>query len=138
MSLVKIITTLSLLSASMACGSRKDYARSTRNAFNNTSRLDAIIAWNEDTVNNYQIALLNKGRFVYAVSKPDTNHQQITSYYGGSFYVIGDSIALRFRDDNAPPGLAKYMYDEVSGNYLIQYFANGTRMFLRIQKRPKF
>lgn len=94
-----------------------------------------MVAWNEDTVNSYQLILNQNMNFFYAVVKKEADNLKHPKTYKGTFKLSGDSILLNFNKDFYADELAEYLIKEASGNYLIQYFKNNNnRMFLRIQR----
>lgn len=91
----------------------------------------ATIAWNEDTVNSYKIALVKGGYFYYNIK--DSIHKT-EAYYKGKFSLATDTLCLKFNKD-IPKGIMPYMILEASGGYLIQYFNDGRkRQFLKQQQ----
>lgn len=97
---------------------------------------DPIIAWNEDTVNNYQVALKNN-IFYYTIGARN-GLKDTFEYYKGTYCNLSNKILLNFTGKQ-PNGIAAYFIPEASGHYLIQYFTDGRkRMFLRIQRRRSY
>lgn len=108
-----------------ACSSNKSINSHTEPFF---------VGWNEDTVNSYQITLLKNKNFYYAVVKKENNIKTIASF-SGTYKFSSDSIILFYKTESKPHEFANYIIKEVSGDYLIQYFADNTkRIFLRRQK----
>jgi hypothetical protein len=96
-----------------------------------TNPMDYDIAWNEDTVNSYQIALSKKGSFYYRIETRDT-----VVNYKGKYGAVANEIYLKFTG-NKPAGFKPYLVVEASGNYYIQHFTDGRkRIFLRIHQWP--
>ena len=94
-----------------------------------------LVAWNEDTVNSYQITLNQNRNFYYAVVKKEADNLRHPKTYKGTYVFSGDSVLLNFNKDFYSDELAEYLIKEASGKYLIQYLKHGnTRMFLRIQR----
>jgi len=95
-----------------------------------------LVAWNEDTVNNYQITLMRNKNFYYSVITKQADSLRHPKSYKGTYHFAEDSVLLHFNSDYGSGELAPYLIKEASGNYLIQYFTdNRSRMFLRIQNR---
>lgn len=95
-----------------------------------------LVAWNEDTVNSYQITLMSNKNFYYSVITKQADSLRYPKNYKGTFKFSQDSVLLHFNMDYGSGELAPYLIKEASGNYLIQYFTNNkSRMFLRIQNR---
>src|SRR5687768_2894286 len=95
-----------------------------------------VIAWNEDTVNNYQLAFKENGTFYYAI---ETNNgiKDTIERYKGAYGEIESEIYLKYTG-KTPAGMTPYLVKEASGNYYIQNFTDGRkRIFLRIRK-PHF
>ena len=93
-----------------------------------------LIAWNEDTVNTYQLTLLENKNFVYAIIKKEGEVRR-TKGFGGTYKFSADSILLTYDKSLYSVEITDYLIKETSGDYVIQYFKNSTdRMFLRIQK----
>ncbi|CAN5538272.1 hypothetical protein BH10BAC2_BH10BAC2_09690 [soil metagenome] len=87
-----------------------------------------LLAWNEDTVNSYQVALTKNDRFYYTILKTNID----TEYYSGSYKGF-DTIFLRFDKNLKPKGAESYLIRKVSGRYLIQNFTDGQKqIFFRI------
>lgn len=98
-----------------------------------TNPKDYDIAWNEDTVNNYQIALSKKGSFNYRIETRDT-----IIHYKGVYGAVANEIYLKFTGEK-PAGFTPYLIVEASGNYYIQNFTDGRkRILLRIQQWPLY
>ncbi len=95
---------------------------------------DSFVAWNEDTVNSYQILLTKGQKFSYTIVK--RHHTQIAEeYYKGTYEFSKDTFFLKYHKGLRPEGVTSYLIREASGYYLIQPFTNGTkRMYLRFQK----
>lgn len=98
-----------------------------------------LIAWNEDTINSYQITLAENKNFAYAIIKKEGNVRR-TKGFTGTYKFSSDSILLIYDRDKFSPENTDYLIRESSGKYLIQYFKNSAnRMFLRIQSmNPRF
>jgi len=93
-----------------------------------------LIAWNEDTINSYQITLLENKTFAYSIVKRESGLKKVRSFVG-TYQFSSDSILLNYKTKIKPEELAYYLIREASGSYVIQYFADNTkRMFLRSQK----
>ena len=91
-------------------------------------------AWNEDTINVYQLTLLENKNFAYAIIKKEGDTRR-TKGFTGIYKFSSDSILLTYDKNKYSPEITDYLIREASGDYLIQYFKNSTdRMFLRIQK----
>jgi hypothetical protein len=92
------------------------------------------VAWNEDTVNSYQILLLTGQKFSYTIVKK--HREKIAEeYYKGSFEFRNDTFFLKYHRGLQPMEVTNYLIREASGNYLIQPFSNSKKqMFLRFQK----
>ena len=96
-----------------------------------------MVAWNEDTVNNYQITFTKENKFFYTIIHKD-NLKETKEQYTGKISSGTDRVYLLF-NGSRPADLCIYLVKEASGNYLIQYFTNDKkRVFLRIQQYPKF
>lgn len=96
-----------------------------------------MIAWNEDTVNNYQIVFTKENKFYYTIIHKD-NLKETKEHYTGKLSHGTDRIYLLF-EGSRPADLCIYLVKEPSGNYLIQYFTNDKkRIFLRLQHYPHF
>ena|SRR5688572_6661782 len=94
----------------------------------------AFIAWNEDTVNSYQILLTNEGTFSYTIVRKD-GLQKLEEYYKGTLKLANDTLFLSYYKGLRPPGVTNYLIIEASRHYLIQPFINDTkRIFLRSQR----
>jgi hypothetical protein len=92
-----------------------------------------FVAWNEDTINSYQLTLFPNTNFYYAIAVKEGNLKQVKSFKG-TFKFSGDSILLNYDRALYQVETTDYIIKEASGNYLIQYFTNDSeRMFLRIQ-----
>jgi len=88
------------------------------------------LAWNEDTVTPYKIALFKDNTFLYT-TRDTINHKIKTTGYGGYFRWSADTIYLLFKGRTEAP-MCDYLVREASGQYLIQYFKDQRkRMFLR-------
>lgn len=95
-----------------------------------------LVAWNEDTVNSYQVTLMRNKNFYYSVITKQADSLRHPKNYKGTFHFAEDSVLLHFSGEDGSGELAPYLVKEASGNYLIQYFTNNkSRMFLRIQNR---
>ena len=91
-----------------------------------------VIAWNEDSVNSYQLAFTKKGSFYYSIKTKDG-----VENYKGAYGETENDIYLKY-SDNTPAGMVPYITKEASGDYYIQNFTDGRkRIFLRIRK-PHF
>ena len=89
----------------------------------------SVIAWNEDSVNSYQLAFTKKGSFYYSIKTKEGVER-----YKGAYGEIESEIYLKYTD-NVPEGMVPYLIKEASGNYYIQNFTDGRkRIFLRIQQ----
>lgn len=98
---------------------------------------EKIVAWNEDTVNSYQLLLTSKG-FYYTVIKTDSSKEN-EQYFSGKYRISRDTIVLTYKGGSQPIDAEDYLLIEGSGNYLIQPFEGGKRkMFLQFQRRPVF
>jgi hypothetical protein len=96
-----------------------------------------MVAWNEDTVNNYEIVFTKKNRFFYTIIHKD-NLKESKEEYTGKLSHGTDRIYLLFNGAR-PVDQRIYLVKEASGNYLIQYFTNDKkRIFLRLQHYPHF
>ena len=93
-----------------------------------------LVAWNEDSINSYQITMLENRNFYYAIVHEENGIRKVKSF-NGTYKISADSILLSYSSVLKPPGLADHLIKEASGNYVIQFFTdNRARMFLRIQK----
>lgn len=100
-----------------------------------TNPFDYNIAWNEDTVNNYQIALSKKGSFYYRIETKDGVKDTVL-HYKGTYGKVTNEIYLKFTGKK-PEGTTPYLIVDSSGNYYIQNFTDGRkRIFLRRQQWP--
>ena len=127
----KKITMLSALLSIAAIG----IATSCNSSRPSTNPFDYEIAWNEDTVNNYQIALSKKGTFYYRIETKEGGKDTVL-HYKGTYGTVANEIYLTFTG-NKPEGTTPYLIIEASGNYYIQNFTDGRkRIFLRIQRWP--
>ena len=107
--------------------------RSSKKAVIAFFKENPTIAWNEDTINNYHVAL-NKNIFYYTIGARN-GLKDTFEYYKGTYCNLSDKILLNFTGKQ-PNGIAPYLVLEASGHYLIQYFTDGRkRMFLMIQER---
>jgi hypothetical protein len=114
-----------------ACGSGKLSSNKITKRYQDIS----LLAWNEDTVHSYQLALTKDNKFLFTIINNDTLKSE--EYYHGihSSQSSFDTIFLTYDRNNHPEGLTNYLIREASGGYLIQPFENGTkRIFLRIQR----
>jgi hypothetical protein len=94
-----------------------------------------LVAWNEDTVNNYQLILLENKSFSYSIIKKEGDLSKEEGCRG-TFILASDSILLSFDKNKNDLQITDYLVREGSGGYLIQYFKNSSdRIFLRIQRR---
>ena len=110
--------------------------RSTKNAAPSINIDDYLIAWNEDTVNCYQVAL-KKNKFLYSITTKN-GLKDTTIHYKGTLNYLSDTIYMKFTSKQ-PDAIAPYLVKEALDNYLIQYFIDGRkRMYLRIQRRILF
>jgi hypothetical protein len=90
----------------------------------------SVIAWNEDTVNNYQLAFTDNGSFYYAIETNNTIER-----YKGVYGEMEDNVYLKY-EGKVPKGMAPWLIKEASGHYFIQNFTDGRkRVFLRIRPR---
>ncbi len=102
-----------------------------------TSHDIKMVAWNEDTVNNYHIVFTKEKKFTYTIIHKD-NLKETKEHYTGKISPGTDRVYLLFEGPR-PADLCIYLVREASGHYLIQYFTNDSkRIFLRIQPYPKF
>lgn len=95
----------------------------------------SLLAWNEDTIHSYQIAITKDNKFLYTIIKKDSVKSE--EYYHGTFsnQPSFDTIFLKYHRNIRPNGATNYLIREVSGGYLIQPFENNAkRIFLRIQR----
>src|SRR5688500_3731168 len=81
-------------------------------------RGESILAWNEDTVNNFQFLLTSKG-FYYTIIKLDSL-KKIEQFFSGSYRITRDTVFLTYKKGRQPAGVTNYLVREGSGNYLIQ------------------
>jgi hypothetical protein len=96
-----------------------------------------LVAWNEDTVNNYHIVFTKENKFYYTIIHKD-NLKETKEHYTGKLSHGTDRIYLLFKGSR-PVDQCIYLVKEASGNYLIQYFTNDKkRIFLRVQQYPHF
>jgi len=101
-----------------------------------------VLCWNEDEINSYQFGMLKgKGfKFIYSICHKD-GLKETTENYTGTWTASvkdkhTDTLFLSFKGAQ-PANLCHYLVMEASGNYVIQYFTDGTkRMFLRQQRIP--
>lgn len=95
------------------------------------------LAQNEDSIDNYQVALLRNNDFYYTHIKNDIS-PVIKEYSQGTYIESGDTIFIRYNKNHRPIGVTNYLIKEAQGHFFIQYFTNGKkRIFLRIRK-PHF
>lgn len=95
---------------------------------------DTIVAWNEDTVLSYLLALTKQKNFYYTIIKRDSS-KKVEEYYKGLFRFSKDTFFLTYNKGLRPKEVTTYLIKEASGNYLIQPLTNSNkRMFLRIQR----
>lgn len=91
-----------------------------------------IIAWNEDTANNYQLAFTKKGSFYYAIETKNGAKDTIERYKG-AYGEMEDNIYLKY-NGKVPDGMVPWLIKEPSGHFYIQNFTDGRkRVFLRIR-----
>ena len=96
-----------------------------------------MVAWNEDTVNNYEIVFTKKNKFFYTIIHKD-NLKESKEEYTGKLSPGTDRVYLLF-EGSRPADLCIYLVKEASGNYWIQYFTNDKKwIFLRVQQHPHF
>ena len=95
---------------------------------------NTIVAWNEDTVLSYVLALTKQQNFYSTIIKRDGS-KKVEEYYKGVFQFTKDTFFLTYYKRLQPKEATNYLIKEASGNYLIQPFTNSNkRMFLRIQR----
>ena len=95
------------------------------------------VAWNDDTVMVYQLAMLKRDRFLYVVSRKDETGNIKRIVYNGIIKYATDTFYLVY-DDEIPADLTNYLVLEISGHYLIQYFKNSSqRIFMRIREHGR-
>lgn len=96
-----------------------------------------LLAWNEDTILSYQVALFRSGRFAYTIGQRNGRGEVDKAYYSGHFRNTADTVYLHFKHNSGPRRSADYLVREMSGRYLIQFFLDGRkRVFLRIERKP--
>jgi hypothetical protein len=94
-------------------------------------------AWNEDTVMSYQFALRKGSRFTYMISEADANGKITQVTYHGRIRSTDNVMLLLYEGGECPARMTDRLLYEVSGNYLIQDFKDGSpRQFMRIV--PKY
>ena len=120
-----LVTTLAIL---VAC--------KTSNPTKDISILNCLYtAQSDDTVLSYQFELVKDSRFFYIISYRDSNQKIVKGYYSGHGVISGDTIYLTYKKNKRPSYLKNFLLKEVSGNYLIQNFADDTkRIFMRIYR----
>ncbi len=102
---------------------------------NNYRNGNVLVAWNEDTACSYQFGIRND-RFAYAIIQKDSCRNKIKKYYYGRFQNVGDRIYLNYYNAICPSNMVTYLVKEISGNYLIQNFNDGSkRVFMRFNKQ---
>lgn len=90
-----------------------------------------LLAWNEDTVNNYQFAIVDDTVFYYSITKKSAR------IYQGKVSVKSslDTLFLDYYKNRKPANFRSYLVREASGLYYIQFFDNSPkRIFLRRQR----
>jgi hypothetical protein len=93
-----------------------------------------VLAWNEDTVHRYYIAMLRDYTFYYTIDSLDFNQGRKEATWRGFWRSSHDTIYLHFQGNGRPP-MRNYLIWESSGCCLIQYFVTDQpRMFLRRQR----
>jgi hypothetical protein len=93
-----------------------------------------VIAWNEDIVNNYQLAFTKSGSFYYAIETKNGLKDTIERYIG-AYGEMEDNVYLKY-EGKVPDGMVPWLIKEASGHYYIQNFTDGRkRVFLRIRPR---
>ena len=93
------------------------------------------IAWNEDTVVKYYIAISNEHTFLYTIEDTLGNQRIITTYKGDCSYSH-DTIYLSFKGKVQDPPMRDFMI-QASGGYLSQQFKDRRKiMYLRKFGQP--
>ena len=96
-----------------------------------------MVAWNEDSVNNYHIVFTKEKKFTYTIIHKD-NLKETKEHYTGMISPGTDRVYLLFEGPR-PADLCIYLVKVASGHYLIQYFTNDKkRIFLRVRQYPHF
>lgn len=115
----------------VSCNTNKSLSEKAVKKGNSVS----LIAWNEDTLQRYQIALTKSNEFLYTIIRRDSVKSE--KYYRGTFsyHPSADTIFLKYKKNSQPEGATNFLIREASGGYLIQIFENSAkRIFLRIQR----
>jgi hypothetical protein len=108
--------------------------QSSKKTVRKTSSL-ILLAWNENTVHNYQFSLFKNGQFVYTIIEKDSS-QKVKSYYGRCINKsVSDTLFLKYNKNKIAPGFKSYLVEEADGRYLIQQFIDSPKLiFLRLQQ----
>lgn len=82
------------------------------------------VVWNEDTINTLQLTIAKDSSFVYTVIKEGKKPVLYPGRLCKAF--CRDTLYLCYDSNKMPPGLANYLIEEISGNYYIQHFTDGS------------
>jgi len=97
-------------------------------------RRNYTLAWNEDTVNSYQLVLFDNETFSYQIATADSVQNKAFSF-SGEYALERDTLILKYRSGSIPEGLSPRLVVEASGNFFIQYFLNDKRrIYMRIRR----